>query len=73
MTKYQDEMEDDEDVAEWDRADELAEEDKVYYGSDTTEAFYSGEGTGESAAELGESGTDSDYGYYDEEDPELEI
>jgi hypothetical protein len=73
MTKYQDEMEDDDDIAEWDRAGELAEEDKVYYGSDTSDVIYS-EGSGPpSGGGLGESDMDFDYGYYDEEDPELEI
>lgn len=46
MQRFRDEMEEDEDIQQWDRSHDLTAEDKVYYGSDSTDIDYSSDEDG---------------------------
>jgi len=74
MQRFRDEMEEDEDIQQWDRTYDLTAEDKVYYGSDSTDIDYSSDEDaqyGYGDEELGEGEGSREIEYYDEEDPGL--
>lgn len=67
-------MEDDEDIQQWDKNYDLAEEDKVYYGSDSTSFDESSEESEDNDYDkVGDIEYNAELDYYDEEGDSEEV